>query len=86
MKYTPFLRKNLFVPLVLSLCLGFTAISYGQVTQNVVSVSPATIDSPAVGEQFTVSIDITDGKNVAGYQMTVNFDPTALKYVFKGKC
>ena len=64
MKYTSFFRKNLFVLLVLSLCFGSIAMSYGQI---VVSVNPTTIESPAVGEQFTVSIDITDGRNVAGY-------------------
>ena len=78
MKYTSFLRKNLFVSFVLIMCLGSIAMSYGQ---NLVSVNPTTLESPAVGEQFTVRIDITDGSNVAGYQMTINFDPTALNYV-----
>ena len=35
-------------------------------------------------KQLTVNINITDGANVAGYQITVNFDPTALKYVSGG--
>lgn len=81
MKNTFFNGKTLFTVLVLSICFGFTAMSYGQVDQAVVSVNPSTMESPAVGEQFTVSIDITNGRNVSGYQVTVNFDPTALKYV-----
>ncbi len=44
-------------------------------------VNPVNIDSPSVGEQFTVSINIGNGEGVAGYQLTVNFDPTALKYI-----
>ena len=44
-------------------------------------VNPVNIESPAVGEQFTVSINIGNGEGVAGYQLTVNFDPIALKYI-----
>ncbi|MCE2413391.1 spondin domain-containing protein, partial [Candidatus Poribacteria bacterium] len=53
-------------------------MSYGQA---VVSVEPAEVESPAVGEELMVSINITGGADVAGYQITVNFDPTALEYV-----
>ena len=47
---------------------------YGQT----VSIDPATIESPAAGEQLTLNINIAGGANVAGYQVTVTFDPTAL--------
>ena len=60
------------------MCLGFTVMSYGQA---VVSVDPAEVESPAAGEELTVSINITGGAGVVGYQVTVNFDATALKYV-----
>ena len=46
-----------------------------------VSISPASMQAPAIGEQFTLSLNIADGKNVAGYQATVSFDRTALRYV-----
>ena len=46
-----------------------------------VSVSPASVPSPAVGEQLTLSLNIANGENVAGYQGTVVFDPSALRYV-----
>ncbi len=46
-----------------------------------VRLSPATVQSPAIGEQFTFSLNIADGENVAGYQATVNFDTSALRYV-----
>ena len=46
-----------------------------------VSVAPASVQSPAVGGQLTVSLKITDGANVAGYQVTVAFDTSALRYV-----
>ena len=46
-----------------------------------VSVSPSPVTSPAIGEQLTVSLNIAGGGNVAGYQATVGFDRTALRYV-----
>ena len=49
-------------------------------TSSIVSISPASVKSPAVGEQLMLSLNITGGENVAGYQVTVKFDPTALKY------
>ncbi len=47
---------------------------------SIVSISPASVKSPAVGEQLVLSLNIIGGENVAGYQVTVKFDPTALKY------
>ena len=47
----------------------------------VVSLSPAKVQSPAIGEHLTLSLDITEGQDVAGYQATINYDPTALRYV-----
>ena len=46
-----------------------------------VSLSPATLQSPAIGEQLTLSLKIAGGENVAGYQATVHFDPSALRYI-----
>ena len=52
------------------------------VTSNAtVSLSPATAQSPAIGEQLTFSLKIADAENVAGYQATVSYDTTALRYV-----
>ena len=50
-------------------------------TDTTVHVSPATLPSPAIGEQLTLSLDIADGENVAGYQVTIWFDTSALHYV-----
>ena len=74
-------RKVLFSLLAVVMCLGFTAMSYGQA---VVSVEPAEVESPAAGEELMVSINIAGGADVAGYQVTVSFDPTALSYVSGG--
>lgn len=49
--------------------------------QTVVYVTPAEVESPSIGESFMVSINVTNGVSVAGYQVTVNFDPTAIRYV-----
>ena len=47
----------------------------------IVSLSPASVPSPAVGKQLTLSLAITDGEKVAGYQATVAFDPSVLRFV-----
>ncbi len=46
-----------------------------------VNISPASVASPAVGEQITFNLNIAGGEAVAGYQATVQFDETALRYV-----
>ena len=46
-----------------------------------VSVSPTSVPSPTIGERLTLSLNIADGENVAGYRTTVGFDPSALRYV-----
>ena len=78
MKDQLFNRKVLFSLLAVVMCLGFTAMSYGQA---VVSVEPAEVESPAAGEELMVNINITGGADVAGYEVVVNFDATALEYV-----
>ena len=50
-------------------------------TDALVRISPSSVISPAVGEQLTVNLNITAGEAVAGYQVTVGFDATALRYV-----
>ena len=65
--------STFFVILAAFMLLAVHSV-YGQM----VSIDPATIDSPAAGEQLTLNINITGGMNVAGYQVTVTYDPTAL--------
>ena len=76
-----FNRKVFFSLLAVVMFLGLTAMSYGQV---IVSVEPAEVESPAVGEELMVNINIAGGAGVAGYELVVNFDPTALSYVSGG--
>ena len=47
----------------------------------VVSIMPASVTSPAVGEQLTVEIQVTGAENVFGYEFTLMFDAAALRYV-----
>jgi len=42
---------------------------------------PASVASPAVGERLTLSLNITGGASVAGYEAAVKFDTSALRYV-----
>ncbi len=55
-----------------------TAIQNSNAT---VSISPASVISPAVGEQLILTLNIAGGENVAGYQATVLYDDTALSFV-----
>ena len=73
------LKTNLFLScIIVLLCFGITALSYGQA---VVSVDPVESPSPAAGGQLAISLKITSGRNVAAYEVGVNFDTRALRYV-----
>ena len=52
-----------------------------QPTTIIVSIVPASIESPSIGQQFSVAVDISNAQNVAGYQVALQFDPEALQYV-----
>ena len=44
-------------------------------------ISATPLQSLTIGELLTFPVNITDGENVAGYQATLRFDTTALRYV-----
>ena len=52
-----------------------------QFTDIRVSITPSSVESPAIGELLTINVGIVEGENVGGYQVTVGFDTTALRYV-----
>ncbi len=52
-----------------------------EISSTTVSLSPASVESPDVGERITLNLHIMDGVDVAGYQATVIFDNSALSYV-----
>ena len=54
-----------------------TAIQKSNAT---VSISPSSMLVPAIGEQLTLSLNIANGENVAGYQAIVSFD-NSLRHV-----
>ena len=47
----------------------------------ILSFSPSVVASPAVGESLRLDLNITGGENIRGYEVTVAFDATALRYV-----
>ena len=47
----------------------------------VVFVEPRQTTSPAAGQQLKISINVKGAADVLAYEMTVGFDPTALRYV-----
>ncbi|MDE0427473.1 MAG: cohesin domain-containing protein [Candidatus Poribacteria bacterium] len=70
--------KLLFSIATVFMFLGFTVGSYGQA---LVYVSSTQIEPLAVGEQMHLNIQIRKGGSVSGYELTVGFDPTALRYI-----
>ena len=56
-------------------------LSHSVLSNTIVNLGSSPVESPTVGELFTLPLNIIRGENVAGYQATVQFDTTALKYV-----
>lgn len=73
-----FKKYPLLYSLVAIIGLCITTMCYAEV---VVSTTPQRILSPEVGEHLNINIQITGGKDIAGYKLTFGFDPTALRYI-----
>ncbi|RKU11904.1 hypothetical protein C6502_07370 [Candidatus Poribacteria bacterium] len=58
---------------------GIALHSYGRFTTH--TFIALSLGSPATGKQLILPLNITNGENVAGYQATIQFDTTALRYV-----
>ncbi len=56
-------------------------LSAEPVANVIVRIVPISVESPQVGEQLVITVDIADGEGVSGYEGTVQFDPTALRFV-----
>ena len=63
---------------VIAIFLAIPSLVFARAT---VSIQPSEVESPAVGEEFSVEIAITNGENVAAYQVTVEFNPHTLAFV-----
>ena len=48
-------------------------------------ITPNTVQSPPIGQQLTFNINITNANNVNGYQFTINYDASALRYISKSE-
>ena len=69
------MRKTFFGLFTAILLLGFAALSYSEM---VVSLKQ---DTDVTLPKIKVDIHLTDGKDVAGYNMFLVYDPSILKYV-----
>ena len=56
-------------------------LTASETTPALVRISPSSVQSPAIGENLTVSIDIVGGENVVGYQATLVFDTNTFVYL-----
>ena len=45
------------------------------------NITALPVDAPSIGDKLIINIDITEGKDITGYQAKVIFDSTALRYV-----
>ena len=63
---------------VLAIFLAIPSLVFARAT---VSIQPLEMESPVAGQEFTVDVAITDGENVAAYQVTVEFNPNTLAFV-----
>ena len=78
--------KQLATPIVLrfkAICVIaiFLAITSAVFARATVSIQPLEMESPTVGQEFSVDVDISGGANVAAYQVTVEFNPRTLALV-----
>ena len=46
----------------------------------IVSISPDSVTPSTIGEELTFDLEIKKGKNISGYQITIEFDTDALAY------
>ncbi len=57
------------------------AIRLWRFTTTHIGITPNPVVSPIIGEEFSINVSITEGETVGGYQLTLGFEPTALRYV-----
>ena len=62
----------------MAILLTIPALVFARAT---VSIQPLEVKSPAVGKEFSVDVAITNGENVAAYQVTMEFNPNTLTLV-----
>ena len=55
--------------------------STSETSKTTVNLAPSPVQSPAIGQQLTLSLNIAGGENVVGYQATAQFNPTTLRFV-----
>ena len=72
---------NRFFRIVVSLaaiCLAVPSLVFAEA---VVSIDPAVIESPLVGEKLVIDVNISNAENVSAYQLNLAFDVNALSFV-----
>ena len=57
-----------------------TILLWDFVSYPIISVLPSSVTSLTAGEELSFDLKITNGKNISGYQVTIEFDPKALEF------
>ena len=63
---------------IITILLALPSLVFARAT---VSIQPGEMESPVVGQEFSVDVSISNGANVAAYQVSVEFDPQKLALV-----
>lgn len=63
--------------LLAAICLTTPSLVFGEA---VVSIEPAVIDSPLVGEKLVIDVNISNAENVSAYQLNLKFDVSVLSF------
>ena len=63
---------------IIMILLALPSLVFARAT---VSIQPGEMESPAVGQEFSVDVSISNGANVVAYQVTVEFDPQTISLV-----
>ena len=79
--FQEYMKRFFIFFLTLTIYPVLTATGYGETLVHVVLPQTTPI---AVGERLNVDIQIADAQGVVGYELTVGFDPTVLRYIGGG--
>ena len=82
-RHTSYVNSVVFSPDGQTLASGSSddTIRFWELPSTQVGITPSPVESPIIDAQLVVNVNIVEGQNVGGHQVTVGFDETALRYV-----
>ena len=68
-------------PVIFTATATTTGVEVPKPSELVVSLSPSVIASPEIGEEIVLTVRIKRGESITGYEITMEYDHNAIKYV-----